>query len=384
MSKPAALDPGMLAPGNFVQEALAHPEALIYFCCNVGDADAQVILLPEYGVPPKRQVIIVDVGVTSKVPNLLDEVETAGIVDLQSSPDDPIALVVTTHPHQDHIGGLPELLRTFGDRTAEYWDSGYFHPIPAYHQAMAEVERLSHLLYSQPTSGLRRFIGDVAITALSPSIQLRNRFDSYGTEINDASISLRLEFPVHRYLEDRPAQGQPITAPRTRSLLLGGDAQTTSWAFVLVDFPFLRKSETPAAKAIAAAQANIDLLKADIFKVSHHGSKHGVNLELIERIDSKATLISSVDGRGKYRFPHTVAQDVIREGLHPTAQSGASHPPDADIGIFYTADATTQSTKLGTIGLIVRTGSCSMWRFGDEPADPVVLTNALRWAKDVW
>jgi len=168
---------------------------------------------------------------------------------------------------------------------------------------MAAVEAQTHLLYAQPTSGFRRWIGDVAISVLSPSVQLRNRYDSYGTEINDSSIALRLEFPVHRYL-DREEEGQPVTAPRTRALVLGADAQTTSWAYVLADFPFLRKSDTPAAKAIAAAQGNFDLLRGEVLKVSHHGSKHGVNLELVERVAPKVSLISSVAGGGNYHFPH--------------------------------------------------------------------------------
>jgi hypothetical protein len=55
------------------------------------------------------------------------------------------------------------------------------------------------------------------VTVLSPSVQLRNRYDSYGTEINDSSISLRLDFPVSRYLEARQEveQGQPVPALKT-------------------------------------------------------------------------------------------------------------------------------------------------------------------------
>lgn len=70
---------------------------------------------------------------------------------------------------------------------------------------------------------------DVAISVLAPSIQLRNRYDSYGIEVNDSSISLRIEFPVHRYLEERQTteQGGPVEVPPARSLMLGADAQTT-------------------------------------------------------------------------------------------------------------------------------------------------------------
>jgi hypothetical protein len=73
---------------------------------------------------------------------------------------------------------------------------------------MLKVEKCRTLLYAQPTSGYRRWISDVAISVLAPSIQLRNRYDSYGIEVNDSSISLRIEFPVHRYLEERKTTKQ--------------------------------------------------------------------------------------------------------------------------------------------------------------------------------
>lgn len=370
---------------SFPDHVRARPDALVYFLCNVGDGDAQLILLPQSGVPATRQAVVIDAAITGKIPPLLNALEAGGTIPLAAAADDPIALVVATHPHQDHIGGMPELLQAFAGRIAEYWDSGYFHSIPAYHQTMAAVEAQPHLLYAQPTSGLRRWIGDVAISVLSPSVQLRNRYDSYGTEINDSSISLRLEFPVYRYL-DREEEGQPVIAPRTRALVLGADAQTTSWAYVLADFPFLRKSDTPAAKAIAAAQGNFDLLRGEVLKVSHHGSKHGVNLELVERVAPKVSLISSVGGGGNYHFPHTVAQDLIREGLDPSTSDGHAHPADyeKEMNVFYTCDEDDQGAALGSVALVMSDDECTFWRFGDGPTKQVDLGAARRWTNDVW
>jgi hypothetical protein len=156
------------------------------------------------------------------------------------------------------------------------------------------------------------------------------------------------------------------------------DAQTLSWAYVLADFPFLRKSDAPAAKAIAAAQGNLDLLKSQVFKVSHHGSKHGINLELIERINSQLTLVSSVGGGGDH-FPHTVAQELIREALDPTTNHPRDHPSDFDLGIFYTADTDPQG-PLGSIALVLGPAACTMWRFGDRSGGSIDLTKARKWA----
>ena len=388
MAKPKPVPAGKLDQADsFVEHVKARPDALVYFLCNVGDADAQLVLLPELGTPAKRQAVIVDVGRSDKIPPLLQSLDTEQLLDLDDATTDPIALVVATHPHLDHVRGLPELFALHGDRIAEYWDPGYYHVLAEYHQTMLEVESRPDLVYAQPTSGFRRWISDVAITVLSPSVQLRNRYDSYGIEINDSSISLRIEFPVHRYLEDRQKteEGETIQTPPTRALVLGADAQTTSWTYVLGDFPFLFKSDTPAAKAIAAAQGNVDLLRGDVLKVSHHGSKHGVNLELVERVGPKVTLVSSVGEEGQFNFPHTVAQELIREAINPTEGLG-DHPLDylPDMNLFYTADIDTSNATLGTIGLVMSVDACSMWRFGDEPDHVVDFTKARRWEVDLW
>jgi hypothetical protein len=385
VTAPQVIPAGRFAPADFPGEVRARPGALVYFCCNVGDGDAQVLALPVVSGAQTRRLVVVDAAVERKVPRLLADLEGAGLVSFAPGAERAIALVVATHPHQDHIGGMVELFEQRGDAIAELWDPGYFHAIPAYYHLMAEVERRPELVYAHPASGLRRWIGDVALTVLSPSVQLRNRFDSYGVEINDSSISLRLDFPVYRYLEGRDdvEEGQPVSAPRTASLVLGADAQTLSWSYVLVDFPYLRKSETAAAEAIAAAQSDRDLLRAHVLKVSHHGSKHGVNLELVERIAPRLTLVSSVAEHGRFNFPHGVTQDLIREALDPSTQNPRPHPPDHELRLLYTADR-DPAGALGTIALVMDPGECTVWRFRDSNSGRIRLADAERWVTEPW
>jgi beta-lactamase superfamily II metal-dependent hydrolase len=81
-----------------------------------------------------------------------------------------------------------------------------------------------------------------------------------------------------------------------------------------------------------------DPLHAQVFKVSHHGSKHGVNLELIERIHPGISLVSSVAQGGEYNFPHLLAQEALREGVQPVAsQAHPDRKDDCDLGIHYTS-----------------------------------------------
>jgi hypothetical protein len=391
-------EPKRIPAGHFTDDPTwlqsVRPEDLVYFLLNVGDGDAQVIVLPEVKEHPNdpkgiRRAIVVDAALVGKVPDLLRKVAGTGL--LERGPDGAdgaptlgptsIALVVGTHPHQDHIGGLAQVLTEFAGSISEFWDPGYFHTIPAYHTLMRAVENQPDLLYAQPTSGLRRWISDVLITVLSPSIELRNRYDTYGVEINDSSISFRLEWPASRVVKD--PSGRRVVTPKTSSLILGADAQTLSWSYVLVDFPYLAQSKSDVAKALKAATGS-DPLRSTVLKVSHHCSKHGVNLELVERIHPSFTLVSSVGVGGSYGFPHTVAQELIREALNPSTVSGAPHPDDYELGIFYTADeedAQPQPVPLGSMALVIGKGAPEMYRFGDSPTAFLDLESARKWSR---
>ncbi len=350
-------------------------DELVLFLANVGDGDAQLVLLPADPAAHVRRAVVVDAGALGKLPSLIEDLVAAGLLPSQDGAIAPgaIALVVATHPHDDHIAGMAELLGSYGKEVVEFWDPGYFHTTAAYHRMMGEVERLPYLLYAQPTSGFRRWINNVEVTVLSPAISLRNRFDTYGIELNDSSISLRLEFPASRvlqldnrrnYLGDRNPQ----------ALILGADA----WSYVVSDFPALAPSSSDAAKALQAAMG-ADPLTAQVLKVSHHASKHGVNLELIERINPKYTLVSSVGMESRYGFPHTVTQELIREALDPTVTSGRTHKKDWELGIFYTADLDESNVALGSMALVMGGGKVALWRFGDREGDRVDLSRGRRW-----
>ena len=123
-----------------------------------------------------------------------------------------------------------------------------------------------------------------------------------------------------------------------------------------------------------------DPLRSQILKVSHHASKHGVNLELVERIKPSLTLVSSTGGGGSYGFPHTVAQEIIREAVEPTVTSGKIHSADEDLGIFYTSDTDDANTPLGSFAIALGKGNWTMWRLGDSPTDPIDLSRARRWS----
>ncbi|HEX6153151.1 MAG TPA: hypothetical protein VFZ19_06460, partial [Solirubrobacterales bacterium] len=123
-------------------------------------------------------------------------------------------------------------------------------------------------------------------------------------------------------------------------------------------------------------------LRADVFKISHHGSKHGISLELVELIDPKLSLVSSDHEGSHHGFPHQVALDQIREALEATTSSGKEHSDDCDLGLHYTCGFDSDGAELGSIALVLSKSGRkrNVWRFGDSPSDPVDLGAARRFA----
>lgn len=355
-------------------------EDLVYWLLNVGDGDLQLLLLPKPSGGARR-AIVVDVGKAGKLPPLLETLRATEL--LSPLPDDGqlFPLVVATHPHDDHISGMPEFLRLWGHAVREYWEPGYWHTSGAYQTTMQFLEDADpHIQHTQPTSGTTRFVGRAKVVVLSPAVGLRRRFDTYGVDLNDSSISLRIEFPSSRVEQRDDSRAYVKLRGKTRTLLLGADSLFDSWAHVLVDFPLLHPRNAPVAKDIAAAQGP-EALDAEIFKVPHHASKHGLNLGLVEAVSPTISLVSSVGSGGKYNFPHLVTLEALREGIERTASSGGEHKPDWELKIHYTAEADPVG-PLGSMALVIppKGRKVGFWRFRDTPNEPIDLAKAHRFA----
>ena len=378
------VDGALLEPAGGFLEA-CRPTDVVYFVLNVGDGDTQLLLLPE-NKAGRRRCVVVDCIQAKKLFALVDTLAgpKAGLLS-QVTP--LLALVVATHPHDDHISGMPALLRRFGPaHLREFWEPGYYHPSAAYLEMMRELEDLDgSVLHMQPASGTTRYLGQVKLTVLAPGIVLRNQFDSYGVDINNASIALKVEFPAARTYE-RAKDRSYMQLPTYQTLILGADAQTRSWAQVLADFPQLGPEKTAVTEALRKARG-YEPLSADVFKVPHHGSKHGLNLELVEEIRPAVSIVSSVHDGGKYGFPHAVSQEALREGLDPISSKppGSLHKPDPELRILYTSSCEQTNGQadpkkpLGSVALLIGAGGRrEVWRFCDGAADAIDLARGRR------
>ena len=378
------------APGSLVR-LLAEPgyeSALVYLLLNVGDADSQVLLLPPDRRTGARRVVVVDVATTRKVPALLRELHAAGLLTDPVGTPGQVRLLVATHPHFDHIGGMVDLLDLDPQDTGfveEFWDPGFYFPQPTFHGLMSRLES-SRIRRLQPSSGTSVTLDDVRVTVVAPGVGLRTRFDTYGVQVNDASIVLMVEYPAQRvYVEPDPANpgrvDRGLSRPRSWRLLLGADAQFTSWAQSAVDFPDLQNEQNGTLVDELRAARGSDYLKADVFKISHHASKHGVNVELLERVAAPVTLVSTQGPRSRHGFPHVLAMEAVRESRDAVAKSGGRRRPDHELGIHLTGQSLTTKEALGSVAVVVpasRGRDLALFRLMDQRGALVSLAEARR------
>lgn len=245
---------------------------------------------------------------------------------------------------------------------------------------MRQLEDLPEIRRLQPTSGTSQFLDSIRITVLSPSARLRMHFDTYGVQVNDASLTLMIEFPATRLYSqaarDRKGEGnRRITTRSTRRLLLGADAQFVAWAQTTSDFPDLSNEGNPVLqKELRKAQGK-DPLRADVFKLSHHASKHGVNIELLQRVGASLALVSSSAGGGRYNFPHLLAMEAAREARQATTQSGAGRHDDHALGIHLTGSRLDTGEPLGSVAVLLPPGNkpVRLFRMMDPPGETILL-----------
>lgn len=269
-----------------MDEIKFYENSLSVFFINTGDGDSILIELPMKN--NRRRYIIVDSN-DSKNSNYQK------ITDFLRLSHDPqikeIVILVATHPHDDHIKGILDLLENDRLQINQYWDSGYRHNTKNWHDITKHLINNENIQFVRPTSGYYTIIDGVEINVLAPSITLRNRYDSYGVDINNSSIVLKIDY-------------------KEKSIILTGDAQWESWAKMSDEFKQFKKTDKPDLNF--KIRKDFNPLDCDVLKVSHHGSKKGTSYEAVLQLDPKYSIISCSE-HGRHRFPHEVAIESLKE-----------------------------------------------------------------------
>lgn len=289
---------------------------LVFHFLNVGFGDALIVEFPE-GANGKRKLGVVDCNSAAKTRGFIREVD-------RLRPSEGLAFVCATHPHLDHIRGIDRLLKDCDPAACEFWDSGFRHNSGTYRKILETVYRRG-IDMKRVSSGMEWYFGTVRVTALAPSVYMRNRYATYGVDMNNASVVLRFEncdrdAVVIESLRYKGVRDPLIEKSRGSSVvILGGDAEFDSWARISQEYPFMESasSHEPLVKKM------VNLMQCGVVKVSHHGSMHSSPLDIYERMNPSLAIISCKQEIGtrtirsrKYRrelFPHGTTALALKE-----------------------------------------------------------------------
>ncbi|MDE2806584.1 MAG: lamin tail domain-containing protein [Gemmatimonadota bacterium] len=204
---------------------------------DVGQGDAVLIRAPE------GQTALVDAGRRDIVP-LLREMGVDGI-----------DLLVATHPHADHIGGMAAVIRSMPVRF--YMDSGQPHTTATYRGLLAALEARPEITYLEAVPR--------TISLGSAEIEVLPLLPRATTDLNNRSVALVVRFGS-------------FTA------LLSGDSEVQQLTHLV------GRGVVPA----------VTLLKAP-----HHGSDNGFTWPFLEAARPEVVVISV--GRNGYGHPRPAA-----------------------------------------------------------------------------
>lgn len=222
-----------------VSPALCQNAKLTVSVIDVGQGDSILVQFPS------GQDMLVDAG---------DREHGRAVVDyLRSLKISCIDILVATHPHEDHIGGMADVLSAF--KIGRVWDSGYNHGSKQQQQFLLTIKEKG-IRFGTPRAGFSECVGNARIDVLAPS-HLLSGTDS---DANNNSLVLRVLYGKI-------------------SLLLTGDMEGAERS-TIPSFP-----------------------RSTLLKVAHHGSGNGTDAAFLHAVSPEVAVISAA-AQNRYGHPH--------------------------------------------------------------------------------
>lgn len=228
---------------------------------DVGQGDSILIQTP-------TQNILIDGGDRDYGSTVVSYIKNQGVSELN--------LVIGTHAHSDHIGGLIEVFKNIPVK--EVIDPGVVHTSKTFEDYLTLIDQ-KDIKFTEGRAGMTRDIGGAKMQILHP-------VSPSSSHLNDSSIVAKITF------------GQV-------SFMLTGDAEQDSEAQIL-----LQSQVQPTST---------------ILKLGHHGSRTSTTDAFLEAVDPEVAIIMAGEGNS-YGHPHEetlqklsdTGVDIYRTDLHGT------------------------------------------------------------------
>ena len=265
---------------NSSVKAVNHPnqpsQNLTIAFIDVGQGDSILVIFPN------TKALLIDGGEHEGSGKLLASLREHGI--------SHIDVVVATHPHADHIGGLVDVIKNVN--VGQVLDSGQVHATQTFEDFLDSIETKQIPLKSVREGDSINLDPAVKIDVLNPPEELVDGTDNEA-KFNDNSVVLKLTFGEF-------------------SALLTGDIEETNEARLVSE--------------------NATRLDADVLKAGHHGSRTSSSPSFLNAVTPEVVIISLGAGN-TYGHPHQEALDRILD-------AGTEHlfRTDLDGTITLTAD----------------------------------------------
>lgn len=218
---------------------------------NVGQGDAILIQTPN------GKVMLIDGGPRSAGEKVVSYLKKAGV--------SSIDILVATHPHEDHIGGLIDVLNAF--TVKKIYDSGYPHTSKTYENYLTLIEEKN--INFNKAHGFNQINIDpaISVTILHPCTTMDG--------INNNSVVLKVQYD-------------------NVGFMFTGDAESEAEAY------FMEKTDDAT-------------LKSTVIKVGHHGSHTSTSRQFIDKVAPQIAIIS-VGAGNDYGHPNS---DILQR-IHNT------------------------------------------------------------------
>lgn len=212
---------------------------LRYYGLDVGQGDSSLFILPD------GRSILIDAGPEEAGRGVVRYLKSCGIK--------KIDLLIATHAHSDHIGGMRAVLSAFP--VGKVWDSGFIHGGPFQKNFYKTVQK-KNIPFGRPKRGYSEKFGDVTVEVIAPARVLT------GTrrDTNNNCLVVLISYGKVGFL-------------------MTGDMEREQYATVK------------------------PLPKASVLKAAHHGSSNGTSNALLREVSPKLVVLSYGKGNS-YGYPH--------------------------------------------------------------------------------